>query len=52
MLILFIEAFPVMTNENVSAGTEARKQLWLIGITSMLGVVAFGGLITWCSNWF
>jgi hypothetical protein len=40
-----IEAFPVMTNDTASAGTEARKQLWLIGITSMLGIVALGGLI-------
>jgi hypothetical protein len=34
-----------MTNDNALARTEARKQLWLIGITSMLGIVALGGLI-------
>jgi hypothetical protein len=34
-----------MTSDNVSAGTEARKQLWVIGIMSMLGIVALGGLI-------
>jgi hypothetical protein len=34
-----------MTTDNIYAGTEARKRLWLIGITSMLVVVALGGLI-------
>jgi hypothetical protein len=34
-----------MTNDSIAARTEARKQLWLIGIKSMLGIVALGGLI-------